>query len=175
MLTEDSGTLSNGMVWTWCFGGRVDLLTPDRTTCVMVTYLNSRDDTLPFEDDVWDKEFDPTFTNRENKKLRREYDSVCWKCYTLECKILNKIFGYVKDWGRIGVKCLQNKADPTEKKRINSEQFAKMVANIIDVIRVKEEIGGDEEWRLLGHSGVITEIVDEELEDYLTACGYELD
>ena len=165
MTTEKSGKLSNGLVWTWQFGGRVDLLDASRERCVMVTYLNTTN-YEPFEDEVWDKTFDPMFCG--DKKLCAEYEVVCWECYLAEYEIVDKTYACTKDRALVALNKLRDKT-------INYAQFNDILADIIDTIKVKEgwDSEGDEYW-LIGSSGVLTDMIVNWLEDYLETYGFEL-
>lgn len=169
IVTEKTGKLSNGQVWTYQFGGRVDLLAKDDpANCVMVTHLNTTNDE-PFEDDVWDKSFDPMFGG--NKKLRAEYDSVCWDCYIADREGLETTYNYIRKASMEAIKGI--KKNRPHNTTISEGQFNDIYADVIDMIETEEGWNryGDEQW-LIGTDGIISSMVDEQLEDYLNACGF---
>lgn len=177
MIIEKSGKLSNGQMWSWSFGGRIELMSKDDPLPpVLVTYFNTLSDE-PFEDEsfqdtVWNNErFDATFGG--NKELRKEYDDVCWSCYQHELDaynlVLAKVVKVVKERVR---KRRENRPDNMI---IGCGEFDDIVAEIIDEIQVDGELKDDSYWWLFDGDGPISRFVDEQVEELLEGSGYEME
>lgn len=171
MIYEKSGKLANGQTWSWQFGGGVDLFAKDNPdNRVMVTYLNTGNDEV-FEDELLDENFDPLFGG--DKELRREYAAVCWSCYMEEKAIMDFLEDKIKDVARPIIKEIRSK-DPNSS-HLSAGQLTDIFNSILNTIIEKEGLDTDKDYWLIGDCGILVDIVDDKLEDYLMAHGFDLD
>lgn len=172
MIYEKSGKLANGQTWSWQFGGGVDLFAKDNpTNCVMVTYLHSGNDEV-FEDELLDENFDPLFGG--DKSLRREYAAVCWSCFLEERTIINGLIpDTIKTVAWNAIKQIREK-DPNSS-HLSAGQLTDIFNSILNTIIEKEGLDTDKDYWLIGDCGILVDIVDDKLEDYLMAHGFDLD